>query len=475
MFSFIKKYRFYLLFIGISIVLSYFIATHIGLFDLPDGFFYYNLGAFLLYGRQPNINPFNITTPQTLFGPFYSILLALIIPKPFPWAMTGIPFLQVFAICIASLWVFIMAKLLIGKKWALLSFPIFLSMPFMLVYATSLMSEALTIFLMSTYSVLFTLISKQKTKIPPSLLVFVACLLTLTKNAYVLIVFLTIPLWIFFLWRDRSKITPIRGGLEQIPVLLGFIGIMLWVRFNKTYHDIYSLTNYTGRHLYNNVVHSGHLLPDKNSDIYKEFFQKAGDEQVFYLPEWEAERIFVPDFNEHKITEAQIDKKFMAFSTAAIKNNPLGYATHLLTVIWGDITTAPYHAKLLASLGKPDPECTDCGVIPCRTTWDPKICQPQYDDPFMQNVWAGLIYLNRAMYPYGMAVLAGIAAIGIFEGFRKRNWEYLFLTGIFLLFLTVQAAAQRIEGRYMIPLFPLFSLCVLKGIQTLSLWIKKRI
>jgi len=471
MVKFLARYRFPFIFIIITLIVSWFIATHIGLFELPDGFFYYVLGDYLLHGRLFTVFPFNATTPQTLFGPLYSIFLGFMIPRAYPWAMTGIPFIHLFLVGLSGLFLFYIAKLTIGKRWGYVVLPVFFFFPFLLIYSVTLMSEAVTLFLITTYSYLFVLLLKGKTRIPPSMLVLVGCILTLTKNAYILIVALSIPMWLFLLWRDRRKITPIAGSIAQIPILIGLIGILLWVRFNKTHHNTYALTNYTGRHLYNNVVHSGKMLPDKESKIYKEFFLRIGSEQNFYLPEYEVERYFIADFNAKRITEQEMDRKFMEFNIAAIKKQPLSYVTHVFYVAWNDLITAPYHAKILASLGEKDPTCPDCGVLDCRITWNAAMCKPQVNDPGALKLWASLVRINRAMYPNGMIVLAVLAGIGIIEAIIKRNKELVLLTGIFLLFLFVQAAAQRIEGRYLVPLYPLYVLCILNGLKTLVLGI----
>lgn len=449
------------------IIASYYIATRVGLLELPDGFFYYVLGDFLLTGRLFRVFPFNHTVPQTLYGPLYSLFLGYLIPRPFPIAMTLIPFIQLCAVAVSGLMVRSMTEILIGKVWKNWGLLIFLFLPFLLIYATTLMSEAITLFLITTFCYLMILLLKKKTILPPTTLILVGCILALTKNAYIFIVLLGLLLTLFFLWRDGKTLKPIQGIFLLPPVLIGFFGIVLWMQFNWMYHKNLSLTNYTGRHLYNNVVHEGKMLPPKETEAYQEFMKRVGSEERLYLPEWEVQLFFIPEFNAGTLTESDMDRFFLNFSVAAIKAQPIRYAMHVVNVAWHNIVTPPYHAKLLAHLNEPDPTCPDCGTPPCRFTWDMNLCQPENPNKTMLKIWATLLQINRLFYPYGMTILTILASIGLLSSLLKNNRGILLLTGIFVGFLFVQAAAQRIEGRYLIPLYSIYAILIVQGIKTI--------
>ncbi|MCX8008777.1 MAG: hypothetical protein N3A54_03700 [Patescibacteria group bacterium] len=449
-----KHVVFVLCYLFVSAIVSVFIATHVGLFELPDGFFYFALGDFLLYNRLFPIYPFNTEIPQTIYGPVYSVFLAFMINRPFPWAMTGIPMIQIFLTFLSGLFVFHITTLLTGKNWAVVSLIVFLSMPFLFIYATVLMSESVTLFLCTLWIYVCVLVVKKKTSLPPSVLVLIGSLLTLTKNAYLPIVILSIGIWIYSIWQNKKTFRPIRGFIEQAPVLFGLALIIFWIRFNKIHHNTYALTNYTGRHLYNNVVHEGQMIPAKESSIYKEFLARVGTEKNLYKIEYEVQRFFIRDFVEKKLTENQIDDLFLRFSIAAIQQQPLAYAAHVVRVALGNLTTPPYHETIA--------ERTQT----CRFHWNAAMCLPQQKHEAILNAWKTFLDLNIRVHSFAMTIFTVFFCFGIIASLINKNKLIMFIGLLFIIFLFIQSAFQHVEGRYVIPLYGMFVVCVVYGIKT---------
>lgn len=457
------SFVFIIAYLILGALFSWFVATRVGLFELPDGFFYFALGDFLLYNRLFPIAPFNVETPQTLYGPVYSLLLAFLINQPFPWGATGIPFIQLSLTIASGAFVFVCSMILIGRRWAYLSLVMFLTLPFLFIYATVLMAESVTLFLATLWITCFILLLKTYTSLPPSLLIIIGSLLALTKNAFLPIFFISAIAWIFFLWKKRHGVTLVRGFLEQLPVLLGVVFVALWMRFNVIHHNTYALTNYTGRHLYNNVVHQGKIIPNKTSDIYKTFLSYVENENNLYRIEYEVQRFFIQPFAEKKLTEAEIDRLFLRFSVEAIRNQPIRYATHVFRVAWGNLTTPPYHETIIDRL------------FECRIHWHPSLCSPQYPNKFFLLIWKHLLTIQTTLYPVWMTIIVILGIIGTIGALLKKNRGILAISAICYFFLLIQSAAQQIEGRYVIPLFGMLAILATSGAHEISREIMKRI
>src|ERR1700690_4162831 len=136
---------------GIGLGISWFLATTIGLFEIPDAYFYITLGTYLFTGKVAYIAPFNMTIPQTLFAPVYSMISFILFKYLTSNPILNIPMMQDFLLFMATLLMRLVLKKLFPRIWVPLGSVFFLVLPFQIIYAFFMMSETLTVFLFTVY------------------------------------------------------------------------------------------------------------------------------------------------------------------------------------------------------------------------------------------------------------------------------------------------------------------------------------
>lgn len=451
---------------------SLLIATTVGLFELPDGYFYVVIGQYLLTGFLLPVFPFNTTKPQTLFGPIYGLITAPLFMLPHPWGMTILVFIQVYGIFVSALLLYFLAKTILGKKLGLPTALLFLSFPFALPYASTLMTESITTLFTTIYiSVAMFFVTKKRT-FPVSIVVLLAVILTLTKNVYIFLVLLSLVFWVLIRIKYKRKdIVPV-AFVRSSPAIIGFFFLFLWMAFNHFHHGVWTTTINTGRHLFNNVVWQGRMLPPDDSPTLKMFVDRAGSKNNIFQPEWEAQRFFINDFQSGKMTEVDMDNAFKKLSIEAIKAQPLAWVLNAIGVGLGDMVNPPYHKTMLTMMGLPDAQCPECVERYCRIVWNRNLCMPMSPNPTMIRLWGYLLIIERFIYyPYLMFALVVFGFIGTIHAIIKKNIPLIVIAFLYYFFIFGQGAAQMIEGRYLLPLYPLYALLVIAGVnQTISLF-----
>lgn len=445
----------------ISIVLS----LTVGLFELPDGFFYLNLGQFLLTNQWIPVHPFNEITPQTLYGPVYSLILGLLLQVQGRWGTTFVVFFQLSCLLFSSVVVSYLAYHYLRIRKRLLVMIGFICTPFSLIYATTLMSELTAMGIISLWLVLTSIALRRKAVVLSAFVVLIATVLTLTKNAYIFFIPLSMLLWGYVARVAQHKGLKIRLFYSIIPFVLSCILLISWLRFNQIHQGNTGLTNYTGRHWFNNVVRSGKLLPDESEPVYQRFLYRAeGDKSRLLLPEWEVQLLFIPEIRNGSLTETGMDKEFKEFAIAGIRKQPFAYVGHVVKTFLNNMITAPFHSKLLAALGFVDPTCLDCQIpLSCRFSWLPNACDSKIPSSFMKQVWGLLLLMNRACYPWAALLLFSVFIIGFIGSLIKRHWFIVLCGALFIVTVGLHSMAQQVEGRYVIPSYPFYSLVLLQG------------
>jgi 4-amino-4-deoxy-L-arabinose transferase-like glycosyltransferase len=446
------------------------VSTRIGLFELPDGFFYIVLGVFLYTGKLLEVYPFNATIPQTLFGPVYATIAYVLLSIPYPFIFMILPFFQFICIGLAAICVYQIAKIVFHKQYGYLSVTIFFTLPLLFIYATTLTAESLTIFLVSLFTLLLLHATKSKKPLPWMYVFSVAAILTLTKNAFIFSLPITLLVACWQILRYPSIRKPSTSHIIPYAlVIMTSVLLLRWLLFNYQHHHIIAFTNYTGRHLYNNVVHQGKFLPPENSDVYKSFTRYMGNPQKeLLLPEWEVQTLLVNDFKNGTLTESQMDREFLAFSIAAIKHHPVGWIFHISNTALHNVITPPYHRNLLPFLGMNDGYYHDPPSDSCRIPWNTYLCKMPGESKFLNTIWGTFLTFQVTYYPIIMGFYGILAAIGILRFIVKKQRSGIILTGIFLLFWIIPAMAQQIEGRYFMPVFPLFAVLISSGILSMK-------
>lgn len=457
-----------------SFFVSLFLALFIGLFDLPDGYFYIIIAQFLYGGTLIPVGPYHLTTPATLFAPLYGLITYPLILLTWPYNVTLISFLQIFLILISSYFLYIIIKNTVTNKYAIIGAVFYILLPFLLIYATTLMSESIGSFMVTVYIFLLYLYVK-KGKLFASYLVMWSAIICLTRKSLTPIFMISLCIWVIDLFnRFRPTMkhydTKILFMVRQIPAIIGIIFVGLWLAFNLRYTGLFSVTNYTGRHLYNNVVYNGHLFPPDDSPIMKTFMNHfSQNKKAMIEPQWEAELRFANDFYNGSLSETQIDNLFLQFSIKSILHNPISYIGHSLRTILGNATQPPYHKYILTYLGHSDPNCPTCSATPCRFDWAIKdsLCKPYFQNSFVNSIWSIYILFNLGMYPIGMSILFLFAFIGIVRTFIQKDLFLRYVSLIFVISFFLESSLETIEGRYILPFYPIYCILILLGIKTL--------
>src|SRR3990172_8997224 len=86
--------RTYAVLLAVIVTVSGFLALAVGLFEIPDAYYYVVLGMYITQGILLPVYPLHYATPSTLYGPLYSILVAPVVNAPLPWSALLIPFVQ---------------------------------------------------------------------------------------------------------------------------------------------------------------------------------------------------------------------------------------------------------------------------------------------------------------------------------------------------------------------------------------------
>jgi hypothetical protein len=435
---------------------SFFLASHIGLFEIPDSYFYLGLGTYLFTGYVPPVGPFNQVVPQTLFGPVYAIIsypLFRVLQNP----LMMVPLLQLVLFGLSA-WILVkVIPKILPHSLVRFGVLLFFLLPFNLIYTFFMMSETLAMFLVSLLLYVF-VIHRQK-KWHASVVVLLCSVLVLTRYAFLPVFGMSLIYWLF---TKPSKI------VLFVPVAIGLLLIGSWVILHVRLYNTPLLSTFTGRHLYNNVITAGKFIPNnRKSPLVQQFFEYTKTAPKLDVPWWDLQIYFVQPFAEQKMTEVDIDRAFLAVSIQGIKEYPVQYVGHLGRMAYVTFLTPPYHANVLSQLGFVEAECSYCSQRSCRFIWYPQQCQPSQGDSFTQRMFAFYIYGNKAMYPIGSFVLMVLAILGVIQSFFSRKKVLMVIAGLFVVQHLFQSSSEWVEGRFLIPLYPFYVVLILTGIQAL--------
>lgn len=461
---------FYASLLGIGMVL---ISVYIGIWEIPDSFFYYVLGKHLYTGEIFPIAPYNYTKPQTLFGPLYGLIIAPLIDRPWPTAMFLIPLIQISMLFFISWLIYLMLKPDLKKPWPAIGAVLYICIPFNILYGTYMMSETLTQLLIALYLYFFRKSTIKKSLLYPSLMILIASLATLTRYVFQILIPISM-LWLFIklFTTYKSKMFSFINLksyiLHLIPAFLGLLLVVYWMWFNYKWNGKWILSTFTGRHIYDNVVTIGEFLPPDDHPTMKPFRERFPDikpRDWMIGPWWEKQLAF----NDGKLSEITVDKMMLDVSVAAILHQPIPYMLHVLWMMWTIPTTAPYSPPALIEnlTSCTELACPDCPEKMCRFKWNWNLCVPARKNCEAQSLWAAFSQLNLLFYPLGAAVIFILSIIGAVIAIIRGKF---FLKGVALLYLGLHglhAATEWIEGRFLIPLYPMYAILVVLVIKVM--------
>jgi hypothetical protein len=445
----------YLYLIFIIIVIA-FAAASIGLFEIPDAFFYYTLGQYLYTGEIFSILPFNTKTPQTLFSPVYGLLVYPLVSRQPISPLFVIPLMQLSMIAVSALLLSRILKKLFPQINPAMGIVVFLLLPFNIIYAFMFMSETTTMFIVSIYLSIYLLLASSAWR--NSLLVLTASILVLTRYAFIPLFGLSL---LFFFIRRPKQV------YAHIPAAIGVCCVAAWILFHVHWYHSPKLSAFTGRHIYNNVITAGKFIPKDhaNAQVAQFFTFVPFGEMV--KPWWDIQPYFASAFYEGKVTELEVDDMFLAVSIQGIKEHILPYILHLMKMAIITPNTPPYHDNVLSQIGFEEPSCSICTPKNCRFHWIPAHCRPILSVPFATTLFGFFILGNKAFYPLLSSVFMILAGAGILGSFLSKNKYLIGISIFFLIQHMFQSATEWVEGRFLLPLYPLYTILIVQGFITL--------
>ncbi len=463
-------------FIGIACIA---LAVTIGVFDIPDSFFYATLAQYFYTGEVFPIQPFNLYKPQTLFGPVYGLIVVPLISQPWPFGMVMVPLLQLLLLVIGATLMYLLMKKHLPRPWPFITAAVYVLLPFQIIYATFMMSETLTATLLLLWIVILDGWLNGKKWSHPALLVLVAAVATLTRYVFQMLFYISLAIWIWdtlhltrFLPKFLSHLHMLapykkRLAVLHLPALVGIGIIAGWMYFNFRINDVWALSILQGRHIYNNVVTVGHFLPPDDHPIMKFFLERYGrwgaGKEVMYDPWWDVQLIL----NDGIIPEWKVDQLYRDLSLAAIKTHPIPYALHVARMTYNIATTAPYHPEgFVEKLNTCSQDVTVNPPVPiCRFKWNKYLCEPAVRACGAQSAFATFATASINFYPVGGAILYLLSGIGIIVSLLKRKPFFIWVSGLFAIQHVLASATEWVEGRFLIPLYPLYAILIVVAVQ----------
>jgi hypothetical protein len=434
-----------LILVAVSIAIAVIVAAYLGVFDDRDSFFYAVLGEFLYFKNNIPMRPFINDPPQTLFGPVYALLVLPLSYIPAPGAMIAITAVQILMLFASAGIVGYLA----GWPAALL----LVLFPFSISFTTVMMSEITTMFLVSVYTVvLYGWTVKHWKFANPSTLLLIAGVLVLTRYAFIPLFVISFGLFFFLPVKNPP---PFR--------LAGTVGVLMvfaWILFNIHLHGIIALSTVTGRHLYNNVVSTAHIMPpypDPKTNYFMDRFINKNRIDMLIYPWWDNEMLF----NDGILPQTLIDQMYMDVALVTVRHHPFQYAANAIREFFVIPITAPLY---------PDSAITylrECPATSCHFTWNRYLCTPTIDNCSVRGLFASLFEWEKTLYPFPMIVFLILAVLGIIAATVRGPLFMRLIAGIFVMQHLFQSGTEWVEGRFLVPLYPLYILLILYGAKTI--------
>lgn len=459
-------------FVTIFVICSFIASITIGLFEIPDAYFYYVLGKFLLTGELLPVAPLNAQIPQTLFAPVYAIISYIFVQMS-PGPIVLLPFVQLLMVGISAGCLYLSIKKLFHRKQRIAAVLLFLFLPFNLLYAFMYMSEVTTMLFVSLCLLAYTRITPRILRY--SIIVAISSFLSLTRFAFIPWVAVSIiGLTSACVWYYKQKRAfSLQQYLSLFPAVVGVCCILLWIVFNFHWYQKPMLSSFTGRHIYNNVITAGKFIPQRSTDPdVQKFLSYIPPGSNLARPWWDIQPYFAGAFYEQQLTEIEIDQLFLRVSLAGIQENLLAYIVHVFRMAIVTPNTPPYVDNVVTQLGIPEPGCPICRVKSCRFEWITEYCRPVIHQPIALDLFARLVLLSKSLYPVVSGILLITAVIGTLAIFYKRQQTLMVITVMLYIQHFFQSASEWVEGRFLLPLYPLYTIIIVYGLITITRTVK---
>ena len=261
------------------------------------------------------------------------------------------------------------------------------------------MSETLTEFLVTVYILVLFLRAD-------GLLFFLSCILVLTRYAFLPCFGMTLILYI-----KNFRSVPIHHHLLSI---LGILLIASWILFNHSVNGSWTLSSVSGRHLYNNVVATGHLDPPRSDPKTAFFFAHIPSDiwqNPTYPPWWEIQKYF----SFKGLSEIELDHMFLQIAVTTVLSHPIEYLTHLIRVAVVTPLTSPHFTKDNMSY------LTRCDQSACSISWNSNLCTPVAMSCRVKQIICKIYFSQSGIFSGGRGTVLYHHTHGNYLCTNKRN------------------------------------------------------
>lgn len=445
----------------------------VGLFDNLDGFSYLGIAEYLVSGTIQPIAPFNGSTPRFLNGPVYGLVLYPLMTNFSPHTMSIVTFFQFMLLLGANLLLSLSVAKLFNKSFMIVGFFLFFLMPFVLMYATLIWAEVLILFLFSLYIfVLVDIFQNKKTLFSPWILVTLSCILFLTKFVFIPFIGFSFLLASVLTFKQRKRYSLPHHIFRFLPVIVGIIPILWWVTIVHSQTGIWDYTLHKGRQT-NAYTYQYKILPSKENPIVQEFLKRYPSyESIAALHMWEGQYFFLPEFNEQKLSEYDIDQLYKQLFIETIKEHPDIFIGHVIRNHFMLVNTKPgdWH-EIIAQLEQEKKGCKECNKV--RIKWNNNFIGLQSTNNMMAQVWIWYLSLQSAYFPVITSIFFVLAYIGFIQAIIDKKIAAIMIALMFFFLYQAHATLTSEEGRYMILTYPAYTICILYGLYSIYINSKK--
>ena len=456
--NFLTIYWFTIAFIFFGIALNIGTGTYI---DSTQ----YVANARYLFPQLDNKYTIGDRGPFTLFGPVYGVFVHILIYFTQRYASFFISFYQLLGVLVSSFTMYLILKYYFAKLWGFIGSVIYLLLPFNVIYATMVLSEGLSTFLFSLRMFIFFLYFQRKshTKVLLSgLLILISTLLVLTRYSFIPIFLFSIVILIYtyirclreFLFSRRKSLLVTLVINALVFVCISVYLFSWWVGVNYTLYGIKTLSIIKGKHLFDGVVVRSHILPDPTDPTVIKLMN-ALDKKRIVVDLWSQNNTYLSYVNN-----VEDDKLFLDFSLAAIRRHP---STYFLSTFIASFSLPLYEPMYADETLLCVTSCNkECGV--CRIS--PYLCKSLVNVCPIKSSFARYVDVNHKMYPWvGFGLLTLFLIGNFYFVFRQSSLFLKFIVMLFSIMLFFQIALEHLDGRYLLILYPLYTVGIVGGIK----------
>ena len=439
-----------LLFLALTSVILGFLFW--GMMDLPDSAFYFAIGEYIKSGKYPFTYPYIYSRPTTISPPLYGLFLLPL--WGLPRSDIIIHLIQVLILLTTAYFTYKSARYFLPSAWSLIAVSFLLLIPGNTIFTSLVMTEIGAQLLVGIY--VYLLLSYFIFKKPKFLhsAILVGLLMGLWK--YSLIVYGGVAILILFMKRPKL-------GICWLLPVTGVLIITGWIFVNHRITNVWGLSDASGIQMYNLVVWNGRLSPKVDNQSWLKLRHYVGTGVNIYRPYWDLQEYILSKNNRNWW---EVNSILGSVATAAIKNNPFGYALVVarnFILIHGPTSFYEADWRRACQNAPADfrPFYNQNGTF--------RLCAPIINERVAQPFWNWYISFTGLFYNYVFPItnylilLPALILLPLMGSIREKILAVLYLIGVGS---TVMIA--HLDQRYLMPFYPIVSIVVFSGLHRLT-------